>query len=224
MIDRRVKGQSQLDYLWVTYGGLTVTNSKITEDLDTTLPTYKLVKELINATSGSGVSGLLLDKSNLLHIVDPDGIDIGDPVDLSIFATEGKSVTGFGSLVITQSEIDKGCKFPIGTICNYIQVGDTRYYASANNSSDSIESYIEDNIVKSKVKLDNSGNIQFSTSANGLKANLPIKNTGEPIEIEYLDSDPTDFKENTIYFIKNKPYCFFGNTKISGDTLSWTEK
>lgn len=224
MIDRREKGQSQLDYLWVTYGGLTVTNSKITEDLDTTIPTYNLVKELINGTSGGNVSGLTLDESNLLHIKDSDGNDIGNPVDLSIFTAEGKSVTGFGTLVISQTEVDQGCQFPVGTLCNFIQVGNTRYYASANNSSSSIESYLEDGIVKSRVKIDNSGNIQLSISDNGLKATFPIKNTGEPIQVEYLQQDPTEFQENTVYFIKDKSYCFFGSTKISGEASQWNEK
>jgi len=223
MIDRRVKGQSQLDYLWVTYGGLTVTNTETDKELDTTIPTYNLVRQLINKTSSTGISGITLDSSNKLHIKDSEGNDIGEPVDMSIFTAEGKTISNFGTAAISQEDIDNGCKFPLGTICNFIQVGNTKYYASANNSSDSIESYIEEGIVKSKIKVDNSSNINLDITDKGLKATFPIKNTGNPIEIEYLDQDPTEFKDNTIYYIKNKPYFYFGNNKISGGESTWVE-
>lgn len=224
MKDRRIEGQSQLDYLWVTYGGLTVTNTKITEDLDSTLPTYSLVKELINKSSGgTDISGLILDNStNLLHIKDSEGTDIGEPVDLSKYTAEGKSISDFGITSISQDDIDAGCSFPIGTICAFIQVGDLKYYTPTNNSSNSISSYIEDGILKSKLVIDNSGNVQLSISSDGVKAELPIINLNFNIEFEYLESDPTEPKDNTVYFIKNKPYFFFGNNKISGD-ITWKE-
>lgn len=224
MIDRRIKGQSQLDYLWVTYGGLTATNTETDKDLDTTIPTYNLVKQLINRVcGGSNISGIILDSSNKLHITDTEGNDIGEPVDMSIFTSEGKTISKFGTIAITQEDINNGCQFPLGTICNFIQVGNTKYYASATNSSNSIESYLENGIVKSKVKIDNSSNINLNITDKGLKATFPIKNTGNPIEIEYLDSDPTEFKDNTIYYIKNKPYFYFGNNKISGGESTWIE-
>ncbi len=214
-----------LDQLWTTYNGYTITNTKSSENLDTFIPTYNVVKQLLDSISsaGSNVSGLILDTSNQLHIKDIDGSDIGQPIDLSIFASKNETVKNFGTTTITQEDLDKGCEFLLGTICTFIQIGDKKYYAPISTNSNSIESKVVDGTVLHEVKVSQSGNVNLEIASDGLKAVFPIKNTGNPIEIEYLDQDPIEFKDNTIYYIKNKPYFYFGNNKISGGESTWVE-
>jgi len=142
---------------------------------------------------------------------------------LSIFASKNETVKNFGTTTITQEDLDKGCEFLLGTICTFIQIGDKKYYAPISTNSNSIESKVVDGTVLHEVKVSQSGNVNLEIASDGLKAVFPIKNTGNPIEIEYLDQDPIEFKDNTIYYIKNKPYFYFGNNKISGGESTWVE-
>ncbi len=153
-------------------------------------------------------------------------------VDVSELVSNNLVITDFGQKLITQADIDKGCSFELLTPVYYIILSNGQQFFAKRDVLDgfdtsTISTEIIDNKIVSTLKLDrNQGNIILTTE-NGLKATLPIENLGSDVKFEYLTQQAYDDLINpvlgTIYFIKDKPYFYFGKNKI-GVTIDLFEE
>lgn len=212
---------SQLDYLWTTYGGLSVSD-EVQKDSSIFIPTQQLMLELIKQTSNSAVGSVAL-KDKFLVLYSTDGFEISR-VDISELTSNNTSVQDFGSKFVTQKDIDKGCPFELNTRVYYITLSNgSQFFAKQLSGSETstISTKVVDDQIVSTLKLDSKqDNVVLSTD-NGLKATLPFKNLGVPIQFTYITQEEyskTDYKLGTIYFIKDKSYLYLNGTKIGSVT------
>lgn len=215
MRDNRVKGQSQLDYLWSTFGSYVV-SSNITKDKDYSIPTESLVNKLIEE-SVSNPSLKLSIKGNYL-ILHNDKYEEISKVDMSVF--KGVSVIEFSQKIISDEDINSGCNLDLGTNVYYLELTDgSKFWVESisGGESNSINTKVINNKIISDLKIDsNQGNVILSLD-NGLRAFLPIKNLNSPVQFEFLRQSQYDkiaHDQSTLYFIKNQPYFYFGDQQI----------
>lgn len=193
MKDKRVKGQSQLDYLWVNYGIYSVSDKKET-DANEYIPTQSLVLDLLKQIEDNSVGSISLQGNTLIvystsgtvlqRITLPEGVGSG----------EGASVIDFGLKTVTQDDITNGCPFPVGTNVYYLTLSTGRqFWTKTLKGTSTIHTYIEDDEIKSEVIVDNSGNVKFSTD-NGLKADVEL--------VEKVSSLPIVGEANKIYLLE----------------------
>lgn len=223
-MSNRPRGMSQLDYLWVTYGGYSI-SKEAQEDPSVFIPTQELVLDLIKQTSNKTVGSISL-KGNKLILYSTDGFEI-DQVDITELTSNNVKLVDFGSKLISQQDIDKGCQFELNTKVYYIKLDNgQQFYAKQESLSGSETSSIKTEIIDGKIvstlKIDsNQGNVLLSTD-KGLKATLPFKNLGVPVQFTYITQDEynqlSEHKLGTLYFIKDKPYYYLNGVKVGGES------
>lgn len=221
-MNNRPRGMSQLDYLWVTYGGYSI-SKEAQKDPSIFIPTQEFVLDLIKQTSNKTVGSISL-KGNKLILYSTDGFEI-DQVDITELTSNNVKLVDFGSKLISQQDIDKGCQFELNTKVYYIKLSNgQQFYAKQQSGSEtnSIKTEIIDDKIVSTLKIDsNQGNVLLSTD-KGLKATLPFKNLGVPVQFTYITQEEYDqlseHKLGTLYFIKDKPYYYLNGVKIGGES------
>lgn len=246
MKDKRLPGQSQLDYLWVNYGSYSVSNT-IEED---SIPTTALLTQLVNKVSDDSVNSLSVVGNNLV------GTNISGgqlfSLDISELTTGGKSIVEFGKRYITEEDVNNGIDIPVNTpvyflkfsdgtqlvteISDYkgvetssivINIRDTTVQASLKiNNEDSITPIIEtDKGVKVDLKLSpQDSSVQLSKQLDGLKAQIILDNQGRELKFkllslsEYLSLSTKD--TTTVYFIEGEQYFYFGEYLIGNESTN----
>lgn len=115
-MDRRKPGQSQLDYLWVTFGNYTVSSNLKEED---SIPTSELVSELLESVKKEAIHSLKIVGSRLI------GYSISGTQIVSIdLPSASGSITDFGKRQVTAEDVANGCHFKEGQTVYYIEMGD----------------------------------------------------------------------------------------------------
>lgn len=243
MIDRRVSGQSQLDYLWTNFGEFAVSSTYSEHEI----PTTKLVIDLVNAVKDNTLSQLQVVGSDLIGY-NSESKEIFR-IDIQEIITSGKAVTDFGRRYTTAKDVEAGNDLPVNTPVYYLRFSDgteiiakiDTYTGSETNTT--VITIDDKGQIKSKVKLDNEDTvINLSESSKGIKADLKIDNDEDGIQLskeleglkariilgnpdkvlkfrylnlqEYLNL--TEPNETTVYFIEGKSYFYFGEHKIGG--------
>lgn len=246
MKDKRVPGQSQLDYLWTTYGYY-----KVSDELEKeSIPTTELLQKLTSNISNQSVSNIKVIGDKLI------GFSVSGEelfyTDISEFTGNGKSISYFGKRYISQQDIDNGCLYALDSPVYFLRFSDgsellapidqyqgqetsnivvtiNNNLISANlkiNNSDTIIPIINtDRGIQADIKLANNiESIQLTKDLEGLKARIILNNEGKSLNFKYITLETYKAIENpdltTVYFIENKNYFYFGKYKIgSGDSL-----
>lgn len=204
MIDKRnfpprPQGMSQLDYLWLNFGGRQVANEVSTEPSENTLLSEKAITALIKSleVSGGGITSLMYDK-------DPDNPGMmrltGQAIDGSLITVvripEEVHVVGFVGRRATQADIDNGFKYPVNSQLLAITLSNGDEYlvsleelnlVISGGETDTIFNEVTNGVVKSDVKLDRGNNelsvIKLKKSSSGLYAHLEIAEDETGIEL-----------------------------------------
>lgn len=246
MKDKRIPGQSQLDYLWTTYGYY-----KVSDELEKeSIPTTELLQKLTSNISNQSVSNIKVIGDKLI------GFSVSGEelfyTDISEFTGNGKSISYFGKRYISQQDIDNGCLYALDSPVYFLRFSDgsellapidqyqgqetsnivvtiNNNLISANlkiNNSDTIIPIINtDRGIQADIKLANNiESIQLTKDLEGLKARIILNNEGKSLNFKYITLETYKAIENpdltTVYFIENKNYFYFGKYKIgSGDSL-----
>lgn len=248
MKDKRRPGQSQLDYLWVNYGGYSVSSIPSSEPdvILTQEAITSILKEFKNVTS--------------VQILDKNGVQV-----LEVKTSDGKvtayslpasvTITNFTKRKVTQYDKDNGCTFPIESqVYSILLSNGAEYLAPIDNykgkNSSSIILEVLDNTIQAELQISNKpsliqlgihndglfadlnisqqiGGISFQKLSDGLQGNIILQNTDKFIKFslvtsqEYSDlAEVNLIDDSTMYFIKGQKYFYFGTYKIGGTTSS----
>lgn len=233
----RSPGQSQLDFLWVNYGG------PLEQDL---IPSIDQLQKLLNGLSDSSITNIRVVNNKLVgynkNNEEVFSVDIEDI---------NKTPVSFTKRYITQEDIDKGCTYKKGTPVYSIIFSDNseliakidEYQGDITNS---IDIRVSDHIISGKLRVNNDKSlvllketndgivgdlkispnvesIELTRELEGLKAKIILDNKGKTLKFKYLtltdylaieNPDPT-----TVYFIQGKKYFYFGRYAIgNGET------
>lgn len=198
-IPPRPQGMSQLDYLWLNFGGLQVANEASTNPSENTILSEKAVTSLIKSlgASGGGITSLMYDK-------DPNNPGMmrltGKAVDGSIITMvripEEVHIVGFAGRRATQVDIDNGFKFPINSQLLAITLSNGDEYlvsleelnlVISGGETDTIFSSVVNGVVKSNVKIDRGNNelsvVKLKQSSFGMYAHLETSDSKTGIEL-----------------------------------------
>lgn len=125
MKDKRVPGQSQLDYLWTTYGPYAV-SSILENEPSEYLPTQKLLQSLLSQISNQS-GNLISIKGNNLILYSITGEELSK-VDISELQVNSSTIIDYGSKTVTQDDIDKGCPFNLNSKVYYIALDNGKIF------------------------------------------------------------------------------------------------
>lgn len=204
MIDKRnfpprPQGMSQLDYLWLNFGGKQVADEVSPDPSENILLSEKAITALIKSleTSGSGITSLMYDK-------DPDNPGMmrltGKAIDSSLVTVvrmpEEVHVIGFVGRKATQADIDNGFKYPVNSQLLAITLSNGDEYlvsleelnlVISGGETDTIFNEVTNGVVKSDVKLDRGNNelsvVKLKKSSSGLYTWLEISEAQTGIEL-----------------------------------------
>lgn len=247
MKDRRVPGQSQLDYLWVNFGEYSVSST----GEEGSIPTIELVTKLLEAVKSDALNSLKIINQRLvgysitgaqLFSIDISGLGSSSPSSVGI--------SKFGKRFVTQSDVDGGCQFPVDSPVYYIELSngnqliapidsytgsetssivvnikDNSIYATAklNNENTIVTLDNTNKGIRADIKLSDNSPIKLSKEQEGLKAQI-LLNTSKVLnfslktESEYRDLIVKD--PTTVYFIQGQNYFYFGEHLIGDGTTN----
>lgn len=192
---KRPQGMSQLDYLWLNFGGRRIENEASTTPQEDVLLTEKALTELIQKSTKGGITSLLFDD---------------DPLDSTMTRLTGQTLDGSIITVVkmpkevhvvsfvgrraTQADVDNGFKFPVGskvlaiTLSNgeelLVSLDELNLVISGGETDTIINEVGSTGVVSSNLKLDKGNNtlsvVKLKTSNTGLYATLDLsqKNSG----------------------------------------------
>lgn len=239
MNDRRLPGQSQLDYLWSNYGSYFVSDSLE----EGSIPSSQLLQEITSNISDNAVNSLKVINGELV------GSNIkGEQIfsiDISEFVTGGRSIVSFGKRYIADEDIANGCTYPKDTPVYSLRFSDDSELIAPIDQYQGVETNsivvsIDNNQVSSSLKINNSNSIvpiketangiqadlkisskvesiQLTKELEGLKAKILLDNAGRTLKFKLLtqsDYDVLDPDTTTIYFIEGQSYFYFGSYLI----------
>lgn len=187
---QRPQGMSQLDYLWLNFGGKSIANETSPTPSEDVILSEKAVTALVQQLQGSGggITSLLYDK-------DPDNPGMmrltAQSIDGSIVTVvrmpEEVHVVGFVGRKATQADIDNGFTYPVNSQVLAITLSNGDEYLVSleelnlvitGGETDTIFNEVTNGVVKSDVKLDRGNNelsvIKLKKTSSGLYANLEV--------------------------------------------------
>lgn len=240
MKDRRIPGQSQLDYLWTNYGGYSV--SSVLEE--NSIPTTELLQKLVDNLKQESLNSIKVVGDRLVG-TNSDG-EILFTIDIDDITTTGKSLTNFGKRYITNVDVENGCELPEESPVYFIRFSDnTELIAPIDQycgiETNSVIVTIDSNQIYANVKINNQDSIvtlnetaqglqadlkvssdedsiQLTKELEGLKAKILLDNAGRVLKFKLMSLDEYQnlpIKDTTtVYFLRNKKYFYFGEYLI----------
>lgn len=191
----RPKGMSQLDYLWLNFGGYTIGTEASASPKENAVLTELAVRELINKSTGGGI--ISLEYRN--HPTEPDLVQlIGTNVEgkqLSIINMPKEvHVESFVKRSVTQVDVDNGCDFSINTEVLSIKLTNGKEYLvsldgikARGAETDTITTDVTNGIVNSHVKIDRNNNelsvVELKKSSQGLYSYLRLDNENTGVQL-----------------------------------------
>lgn len=196
----RPANMSQLDYLWLNFGGRKIATEASTNPSDDVILSEKAITTLVQNLQNSGVyiaditfDEDPLDKSMMrLTMWSLNGSIIKTPIKIP----KEVHVAGFVGRKATQADVDKGFKYPVGsqllsiTLTNgdeFLLSLEELNLVITGSESETIINRVENGVVTSAVKIDR-GNTEISAvkikyTSNGIYANLEISDDQTGIEL-----------------------------------------
>ena len=195
----RPSDMSQLDYLWLNFGGRQIATEVSPNPSDDVLLSEKAITTLVQNLQNSGVA-----ITSLMYDKDPDnpgmmrltGQSINGSLVTVVRMPEEVHVAGFVGRRATQADIDNGFKFPINSQLLAITLTNGEEFLVSleelnlvitGGETDTIFNEVTNGVVKSDVKLDRGNNelsvVKVKKSSSGIYAHLEISDDQTGIEL-----------------------------------------
>lgn len=219
---------SQLDYLWLNFGGYTVENQPSEIPSENVILTETALQELVSHINDKSVATLEYKEgtdSDILIGKASNGTEL-----TSVNLPKEIHVTDASIRNVTQADIDNGCTYPAGTKVLSIVFNNEReillsldLFDTKGSESNTIITEVDEGVISSHLKID-AGNNQVSTinlntnnkglsadikldetsdvelqkGKKGLSARIPLGTTGMYVNFEQMTLDQYQLLENKV--------------------------
>lgn len=254
----RPQGMSQLDYLWLNYGGYQIGTTPSSIPQQNVILNELAVTSLIkNATNGGIMSLEYIEHPTNKELVQLVGRSVDGQLVTFVEMPKEVHIQSFVGREVNSLDIEKGCQYSLKTKVLSIVLSNGKEFLVSLDSlglvlsgaetktsvSEIIDGKVYNHIKIDKASLsvielkestygisahlnispDNTG-VKLSKETNGLKARIPLGNTGMYIKFDrmslnqYMSLPNKD--DSTVYFISDKPYIFVGSQRYGVDSIT----
>lgn len=194
---QRPHGMSQLDYLWVNFGGYKVSNEASSIPQEDVILTEQALTDLIQKSTSGGITALTFrehpTKTDTMELI---GTSINGSVLTVVEMPKEVHVQSFSHRTVTQTDIDNGVPYPINSeVLSIVLTNGTEYLVSLEElnlvirggDTDTISTNVTNGVVNSHLKI-NAGNnsisvVEIKSNSNGIYSNLKISQKSTGLEL-----------------------------------------
>lgn len=194
---QRPHGMSQLDYLWVNFGGYKVSNEASSIPKEDVILTEQALTNLIQKSTSGGITALTFRE----HPTNTDTMElVGTSINGSVLTIvempKEIHVQSFSHRTITQTDIDNGVPYPINSeVLSIVLTNGTEYLVSLEElnlvirggDTDTISTNVTNGVVNSHLKIDAGNNaisvVEIKSNSNGIYSNLKISQKSTGLEL-----------------------------------------
>ena len=194
---QRPHGMSQLDYLWVNFGGYKVSNESSSIPQEDVILTEQALTDLIQKSTSGGITALTFrehpTKTDTMELI---GTSINGSVLTVVEMPKEVHVQSFSHRTVTQTDIDNGVPYPINSeVLSIVLTNGTEYLVSLEElnlvirggDTDTISTNVTNGVVNSHLKIDAGNNsisvVEIKSNSNGIYSNLKISQKSTGLEL-----------------------------------------
>lgn len=194
---QRPHGMSQLDYLWVNFGGYKVSNEASSIPQEDVILTEQALTDLIQKSTSGGITALTFrehpTKTDTMELI---GTSINGSVLTVVEMPKEVHVQSFSHRTVTQTDIDNGVSYPINSeVLSIVLTNGTEYLVSLEElnlvirggDTDTISTNVTNGVVNSHLKIDAGNNsisvVEIKSNSNGIYSNLKISQKSTGLEL-----------------------------------------
>ena len=194
---QRPHGMSQLDYLWVNFGGYKVSNESSSIPQEDVILTEQALTDLIQKSTSGGITALTFrehpTKTDTMELI---GTSINGSVLTVVEMPKEVHVQSFSHRTVTQTDIDNGAPYPINSeVLSIVLTNGTEYLVSLEElnlvirggDTDTISTNVTNGVVNSHLKIDAGNNsisvVEIKSNSNGIYSNLKISQKSTGLEL-----------------------------------------
>ena len=194
---QRPHGMSQLDYLWVNFGGYKVSNEASSIPQEDVILTEQALTDLIQKSTSGGITALTFrehpTKTDTMELI---GASINGSVLTVVEMPKEVHVQSFSHRTVTQTDIDNGVPYPINSeVLSIVLTNGTEYLVSLEElnlvirggDTDTISTNVTNGVVNSHLKIDAGNNsisvVEIKSNSNGIYSNLKISQKSTGLEL-----------------------------------------
>lgn len=194
---QRPHGMSQLDYLWVNFGGYKVSNEASSIPQEDVILTEQALTDLIQKSTSGGITALTFrehpTKTDTMELI---GTSINGSVLTVVEMPKEVYVQSFSHRTVTQTDIDNGVPYPINSeVLSIVLTNGTEYLVSLEElnlvirggDTDTISTNVTNGVVNSHLKIDAGNNsisvVEIKSNSNGIYSNLKISQKSTGLEL-----------------------------------------
>lgn len=194
---QRPHGMSQLDYLWVNFGGYKVSNEASSIPQEDVILTEQALTDLIQKSTSGGITALTFrEHSTKTDTMELIGTSINGSVLTVVEMPKEVHVQSFSHRTVTQTDIDNGVPYPINSeVLSIVLTNGTEYLVSLEElnlvirggDTDTISTNVTNGVVNSHLKIDAGNNsisvVEIKSNSNGIYSNLKISQKSTGLEL-----------------------------------------
>ena len=194
---QRPHGMSQLDYLWVNFGGYRVSNEASKIPQDNIILTEQALTNLIQQSTNGGITSLVFrdhpTKEDTTQLI---GTSINGSVLSIVEMPKEVHVQSFAHRKVTQTDIDNNVPFPIDSeVLSIVLTNGKEFLVSLEElnliirggDTNTISTKVTSGVVNSHLKIDKGNNVlsvvELNTTSEGIYANLKISQKSTGLEL-----------------------------------------
>lgn len=194
---QRPHGMSQLDYLWVNFGGYKVSNEASSIPQEDVILAEQALTDLIQKSTSGGITALTFrehpTKTDTMELI---GTSINGSVLTVVEMPKEVHVQSFSHRTVTQTDIDNGVPYPINSeVLSIVLTNGTEYLVSLEElnlvirggDTDTISTNVTNGVVNSHLKIDAGNNsisvVEIKSNSNGIYSNLKISQKSTGLEL-----------------------------------------
>ena len=194
---QRPHGMSQLDYLWVNFGGYKISNEASSIPQEDVILTEQALTDLIQKSTSGGITALTFrehpTKTDTMELI---GTSINGSVLTVVEMPKEVHVQSFSHRTVTQTDIDNGAPYPINSeVLSIVLTNGTEYLVSLEElnlvirggDTDTISTNVTNGVVNSHLKIDAGNNsisvVEIKSNSNGIYSNLKISQKSTGLEL-----------------------------------------
>ena len=194
---QRPHGMSQLDYLWVNFGGYKVSNEASSIPQEDVILTEQALTDLIQKSTSGGITALAFrEHPTKTDTMELTGTSINGSVLTVVEMPKEVHVQSFSHRTVTQTDIDNGVPYPINSeVLSIVLTNGTEYLVSLEElnlvirggDTDTISTNVTNGVVNSHLKIDAGNNsisvVEIKSNSNGIYSNLKISQKSTGLEL-----------------------------------------
>lgn len=194
---QRPHGMSQLDYLWVNFGGYKISNEASSIPQEDMILTEQALTDLIQKSTSGGITALTFrehpTKTDTMELI---GTSINGSVLTVVEMPKEVHVQSFSHRTVTQTDIDNGAPYPINSkVLSIVLTNGIEYLVSLEElnlvirggDTDTISTNVTNSVVNSHLKIDAGNNsisvVEIKSNSNGIYSNLKISQKSTGLEL-----------------------------------------